>query len=138
MGIITTIENELSSFFAVDEKFVLDTIVAVKNGVAVAENDVHRALKWVDDNAAAITSTIQTVTGVVASLKSVGVAMPPAVDVAVKDANTAVAALNAYADAVRAGKSDVEALKQGYVVVKQVTQAGASASIAVATSTLSK
>jgi len=131
MSFLSAIEN----FFSETETEVIALVVAVKKGEELVASDIDKALKWVASETPAIVSNLQ---GAVAIVEAVGVASNPDVALAITAANVAVTALNAFAAASNSGKTDAQAVVQGYVAVKQAQASAASAAAAAASSTPSK
>jgi hypothetical protein len=115
------------TFWQTTESDVLRIIANIKKDIAVVESDINSALKWIADNAGTITSDIEAVLGVV---QAVGIANP-AVEAAVTAANSAVSALNAYAQAYQNGRGTPKAVVAGYSAFKQAQAAAATAASAV-------
>lgn len=109
------------------EADVLKAIVAVKQGVDIAERDFNAACNWCAKNAPLITADIQSV---VAIAGEIGITANPEFGAAVTAANVAVEALNAFAAARNAGSTNVTSLLSGYQAVKQAQAAAASATAA--------
>ena len=120
--------TELEGFFTTTETDVVNLIAKIKQGVDVAQNDIHGVVKWVANNAPAIASDIQQVLLIVQALGVVS----PQVELAIAAANAAVVALNAFAAAQKAGQSDATSVIAGYTAVKQAQAAVAQAGVAAA------
>lgn len=120
--------TDIEGFFTTTEADVVKTIAQIKQGVDVALSDIHNALRWVANNGPAIAQDIQQVLVVVQALGVIN----PQVELAISAANAAVVALNAFAAAEKAGKSDTNSVIQGYVAVKQAQGAVAAAGVAAA------
>jgi len=120
----------LENWFVTTEAQVLQIIAQIKADVVVAEGQINTALTWVAQNVPTIAGDINNVTALV---QTVGLANAPAVATAIKDANLAVTALNAFAAASAAGQSNAQAVMQGYVAVKQAQAAVATAAAAAVT-----
>lgn len=119
----------LSRFFAATEADVVALIGAIKKDAVIVAHDIDRALTWIAKQTPTIVSDLQTATKLVAE---VGAVSNPQIAAAVTAANIAVAALNAFASAKTSGQSDVSAVVQGYVAVKQANAAVNAAAAAAA------
>lgn len=128
MSILDTIEH----WWKDTEADVLTLIAEIKKGVGIAEADLAKANAWVIANAPTITSDIESVLAIVASLSGAGIALPASVTAAAAAATEATAALNAYVGASGSGSTTAAALIAGYTAVKQAAAAHANAAIAVA------
>lgn len=129
MSFFTTIEAK----FATDEAWVLGLIVKIQQGEAAIESDIRIALSWINSHITDINAGLQEIESVVASLATAGVKLPPAVMASIKDANVAVAGLNAYAAASAGGVNNAQALVDGYLAAKNVLTASTAAAVMVAT-----
>lgn len=114
-------------FFAATEQDVVNILAKVKQDAVIAVKDVNAALKWISGNIGLIDASVQEVLGIVTTL---GATSDPKVAAAIKDANVAVAALNAYAAASNSGQNNVSAVVNGYVALKQAQASVAAASAA--------
>ena len=123
MSFLTTIENA----FTTTEADIVAIVVKIKTEAEVVESEIKTALSWVAANAPQIVSDLQSVVGIVTTI---GIAANPQVAVAIKAANLAVNALNAFATASNAGQTSTAAVLAGYVAVKQAQAAAASAAAA--------
>lgn len=113
------------------EDDVLLVIAKLRAGVAIIVADVKAALNWIDANAGTIVGDLEAI---LALLTKLGGAANPELAALVAAANTAVAALNAYADSRAKGGSQTTAVVDGYLAVSkgkelhaQIGQAIASA-----------
>lgn len=122
MSFLTTIESS----FITNEAWVLGVITQAKAGILVLEKDVAAGIRWVVAHAPQLTADIQSIT-MVAQVVGAG---NPEVAIAIGAANTAVAALNAFAKASNAGAATPAALIDGYVAVQAAVAAHATAAIA--------
>ena len=119
-----------SDFFKTAEADVLKVIVKIKNGIEFADHEVIAGFKWLEGHAGDIATAVSTVGSVVGTLSGAGIAIPPSVVQAVKDANVAVAALNAMTS--NQEKGTPQALIDGYVAAKQAWKAADGAAVAIA------
>jgi hypothetical protein len=110
----------LTNWFHTTETEVVAVISKFAADVAVAEAEVDRCMKWVAQEAPTIVAGLQTAVGLA---QQVGLVNPEELAAA----NAAVTALNAFAAASNAGKSDPSAVVAGYVAYKQAAAAVASA-----------
>jgi hypothetical protein len=122
--------TNLETWFQTTEAEVLSVIVKIKNGIEYAEQEVVNGIKFLEGHAAEISGAVQTVAGVVGSLSGAGIAIPPSVVQAVKDANAAVAGLNAMV--ASQDKGTPQALVDGYIAAKQALAAANNATLAIA------
>lgn len=122
--------QNLKNFFQTTETEVLAVIVKIKNGIVYAEQEVANGLSWLEGHAGEISDSVNTVAGVVGSLAGAGIAIPPAVQQAVKDANAAVQGLNAMVASQEKGTP--QALIDGYVAAKQALAAANAAKLSIA------
>jgi hypothetical protein len=118
------------SFFETTEADAVKVIVKIKAGVEYTAHELATAFNWLVAHAGQIAAGVSTVSQAVGTLAAAGVNMPPQVATAIKDANIAVAGLNAMA--ADASKGTAEALVAGYVAAKQASNAVNAAAIAVA------
>jgi len=129
---MTSILSAIESIWQKDEAFVLNTIIKIKSGAAVAITDLHLCLTWVAAHAAEITSDVQAVLGIVQQVQAAGIKLPPQTQVAIDAANTAMNAINAYAAAANSGQNTVTSLLAGYTAAKEASAAHSAVAIAVA------
>lgn len=115
-------------FDSTTEQSVINTIVQIKQGLAVAVADVELALNWTIKNSGSIAKDITTLTSVITEL---GLAGNPSIAAAVLAANVAVAALNAVAAASNAGDTQTAILVAGYNASKQAAIAHAKIGLAI-------
>lgn len=119
-----------STLFQTSEADVLKAIVKIKNGITFADHEIIAGFKWLEGHAGDIAVAVATVAQVVGTLSGAGVTIPPSVVQAVKDANVAVAALNAMTS--NQEKGTPQALIDGYVAAKTAWKAADGAGIAIA------
>jgi hypothetical protein len=120
----------LGNFGKIVEQDVLLVVAKIKLGVEFAEHEIQAGLDWLTKHSTQIVDAIKMVEGVVASLSGAGVKIPPQVFEAVKDANIAVAGMNAMVSS--AEKGTPQALVDGYVAAKAAWTAADKASLAIA------
>lgn len=128
MSLFSEIENWLTE----SEPKVLSLIVQIERDVQIAESDISAAMKWIAQQAPSISTDIQNV---VALVMEIGLGSNPTISAAVVAANTAVAALNAYAQAYNSDSGTAQAVVQGYLAVQQARAASAQASAAAVAAT---
>lgn len=121
----------LKGFFQVAEADVLKAIVKIQQGIEYADHEVIAGLKWLNGHAGEIADAVTTVSSVVGALAGSGVSIPPSVMQAVRDANVAVAGLNAMVASQEKGTP--QSLIDGYVAAKVAWKAADAAAIAIAT-----
>lgn len=121
-----------SDFFKSTEADALKVIVKIQNGIEFADHEVMAAFSWLNAHAGDIASALNVVSQAVGALAGAGVAVPPTVLTAVRDANVAVAGLNAMVASQEKGTP--EALIDGYVASKHAWKAADAAALALATS----
>lgn len=124
---VTAAEGKVASWFVTTEANVQAVIVLVQKDIAVIEADVDAALKWVANNTPTIVSYVEAVIGFASQ---VGLSSTPAGAAAVLAAQTAIATLNAVAQAQNTGASDIQTLLAGYAAIKQAQGAASSAAAA--------
>jgi hypothetical protein len=122
--------DNVAKFFQTTEAEVLSIIVKVKNGIQYAEQEITNGILWLEAHAGEISDSVNTVSSVVGALAGAGIAIPPQVQQAVKDANAAVAGLNAMV--ANQNQGTPQALIDGYVAAKQALAAANAAKLAVA------
>lgn len=127
--------NWFTDWLQKDETFVLNTIVNIKQGVAVLESDIVAANNWIIGHASTIVSDIQSILGIVTAAQTAGIVLPSTVLTAVTVANQTVAALNAYVSASNSGQSTAAALIAGYTAAKEASAAHSAAALALTTAT---
>lgn len=124
--------QNIENFFIEGEADVQAVFADIVKGVEVVATDVEDGINWLEKQTPTITAAIQSVTGLLGQLP--GVASNSTYLAAVKDANEAVAALNAAVAAQASGGSVAQQLVSGYVALKQAQAATANvASVAVTT-----
>lgn len=122
--------SSLQNFISETEADVVKVVTAIKADMAVIASDLVAAEHWIASNTPAIAADIQQVLGLV---EAVGITANPEVAIAVAAANTAVTALNAFANASNTGATPTQAVVAGYVAVKQAQSAVSSAMAAAVT-----
>lgn len=126
---MTTIFQRLANVFLEDEAKVVATFIAIRKGAEVALKDIEAGIDWVENNAPAIVSKIQSVEAVILQL---AVATNPNIAGAVAEANAAVAALNALVAARASGSSTPQQLVTAYQAFTNADAAAAMAKAAAA------
>lgn len=114
-----------TSWWSTTETDVVNLLAKVKADVAVAQKDIDAAVKWIASQTPTIVADLQIALKIA---QMFGVVTAPEIVAA----NAAVAALNAFATAQSAGKTDIQSVATGYVAY---TQAAAAVNSAKASST---
>src|SRR5512139_1158060 len=125
--------DKFNVFKKTSEADVMGLVVKIRHGLEYAAHEVEAAYEWLFDHADEIAGAVATVAGVVSTLSGAGVTIPPSVLTAVKDANVAVAGLNALVEAQQKGSATPQALVEGYVAAQQAWVAAEKATLAVTT-----
>jgi hypothetical protein len=120
--------DDIEHWFTVFEEDVIAIILKIRLGIKVLIEDVNLVLNWIENNVSSIAKNMQLVESII-----VAVSPTPAVMAAIATANSAMIALNAYAQAHAAGLSTVQSAVDGYTAYKQA-QAAAAAAVAIAAS----
>ena len=120
--------TDVEHFFKTTESDVLAVIAKIKAEVPVIEADINNALRWVANAAPSIAASV---TEVATLVEQVGI-MNPTVVKAIADANKAVVAINAFANAMQKGQGTAASVVAGYVAVKSAQSSAATAAVAAA------
>ena len=108
------------SWWSTTEEDVVNILAKVKADVTVAQKDIDTAIKWISAQTPFIVADLQVALQIA---QMFGVVTAPEVVAA----NAAVAALNAFADAQKIGKTDLQSVANGYVAYTQAAAAVNSA-----------
>lgn len=118
--------DEIEHWFTVFEEDVIAIILKIRQGFEVLAHEIDLVLNWIANNVATIASDMKLVESIILT-----VSPTPAVEAAIAVANSAMVALNAYAQAHKLGQSTVQSAIDGYTAYKQA-QAAASQAVAIA------
>lgn len=124
---ITAFEADLENFVAETESDVQAVIAAIGKGAALLEATLDSALKWVASEVPTVVPLIEEALGFATE---VGAAANPEAAAIIAGAQTAIAALNAVAQAQGTGASDIQTLLAGYTAVKTAQSTAASVTAA--------
>lgn len=134
-----TLATSIAAFEANAENFITETeadvqavIAAVGNGVALAESAMTSALAWV---AKEVPTVVPEIEEAISFATAVGAASNPEAAIVIAAAQTAIATLNAVAQAQGTGASSAQTLLAGYTAIK-TSQATAASVTAAATQTV--
>jgi hypothetical protein len=123
MSILTWLESKIS----VGEADVVAIVIKVKQGAELVAHEINAALGWIADNTPAIAADIQQAASLIQLAGVIDPLAEPEVQAAVIAANTAVASLNAFANAYKSGTGTAAAVVAGYSAIKNAQSAAAKA-----------
>jgi hypothetical protein len=124
---MTNILSWFESVLTVTEKDVVALVIKVKQGIVLANHEIHAALGWIANEAPTIAADIQQVSTILEIAGTIDPAAAPEVEAAVAAANVAVAGLNKFASAYKSGSGTAAAVVAGYTAIKAAQSSVATA-----------